>query len=133
MAYTMEDLLSVLHPHCPVKVDALYKNRRRVEHGLTTVGLKIHCLGDNRELLNLIEALGGRSEVIAYRVYAHARASVTVILPPVGSAQRFGQSDKYVEYIQGADFARLWERQPCRADSSVFQHAGFVRCDVVCR
>ena len=87
MAYTVEDLLSVLHPHCPVKVDALCKNRRRVEHGLTTVGLKIHCLGDNRELLNLIEALGGRFEVIANRFYAHARASVTVILPPVGSAR----------------------------------------------
>jgi hypothetical protein len=87
VAYTVEDLLSVLHPHCPIKVDALCKNRRRVEHGLTTVGLKIHCLGDNRELLNLIEALGGRSEVIANRFYAHARASVTVILPPVGSAR----------------------------------------------
>jgi len=86
VAYTMEDLLSVLHPHCPVKVDALCKNRRRVEHGLTTVGLKIHCLGDKRELLNLIEALGGQLEVIANRFYAHARASVTVILPPVGSA-----------------------------------------------
>ena len=23
MAYTVEDLLSVLHPHCPVKVDAV--------------------------------------------------------------------------------------------------------------
>ena len=58
MAYTMEHLLSVLHPHCPIKVDALRKNCRRVEHGLTTVGLKIHCLGDNRELLNLIKAIG---------------------------------------------------------------------------
>ena len=86
VAYTMEKLLSVLHPCCPAKADALCKTRRRVEHGLTTVGLKIHCLGDNRELLNLIEDLGGRSEVIANRFYAHARASVTVILPPVGSA-----------------------------------------------
>ena len=59
MAYTVEDLLSVLHPYYPIKVDALRKNRRRVEHGLTTVGLKIHCLGDNRELLNLIKVLGG--------------------------------------------------------------------------
>src|SRR5260370_42192494 len=84
VAYTVEDLLSVLHPHCPVKIDALWTNRRRVEHGLTTVGLKIHCLGDNRELLNLIEALCGRSEVIANRFYAHARASVTLILPAVG-------------------------------------------------
>ena len=56
MAYTMEDLLSVLHPHGPVKVDALSKNRRRVEHGLTTLGLKIHCLGDSRHLLHLIDA-----------------------------------------------------------------------------
>ena len=86
MAYTMEKLLSVLHPCCPAKADALCKTCRRVEHGLTTVGLKIHCLGDNRELLNFIEDLGGQSEVIANRFYAHARASVTVILPPVGSA-----------------------------------------------
>jgi hypothetical protein len=83
----MGNLLSVLHPHCPVKVDALRNKRRRVEHGLTTVGLKVHCLGDNRPLLTLIEALGGRSEVIANRVYAHARASITVVLPPVGSAR----------------------------------------------
>src|SRR5215475_795063 len=83
----MENLLTVLHPHCPVKVDALRENRRRVEHGLTTVGLKIHCLGDNRELLNLIKVLGGRSEVIGSRIYAHAGASVTVILPPVGSVR----------------------------------------------
>ena len=61
MAYTMENLLSVLHPHCPVKVDALRNKRRRVEHGFTTVGLKVHCLGDNRPLLTLVEALGGRS------------------------------------------------------------------------
>jgi hypothetical protein len=72
----MEHLLSVLHSSCPAKADALCKTRRRVEHGLTTVGLKIHSLGENWELLNLINALGGRSEVIGSRVYAHARASV---------------------------------------------------------
>jgi hypothetical protein len=83
----MENLLSVLHPCCPAEADVLCKTRRRVEHGLTTVGLKIHCLGDDWELLNLIKALGGRSEVIGTRVYAHARASVTVILPPVGNAR----------------------------------------------
>jgi hypothetical protein len=87
VAYTLENLLAVLRPHCPDKVDALYKDRRRIEHGLTTVGLKIHCLGDKRELSNLIEALGGPSEVIENRFYALARASVTVILPPVGSAR----------------------------------------------
>jgi hypothetical protein len=87
VAYTVENLLSVLRPHCPAKVDALCKDRRHVEHGLTTVGLKIHCLGDNRELLRLVDALGGQFEVIANRHYAHARASATVVLPPVGSAR----------------------------------------------
>ena len=56
----------MLHPHCPVKVDALCKNRRR---------------------LISFRLLGGRSRVIG-GFYAHARASVTVILPPVGSALR---------------------------------------------
>ena len=64
MAYTMENLLSLLHPCCPAEADALCKTRRRVERGLTTVELKIHCLGGNWQLLNLIKALGGRSEVI---------------------------------------------------------------------
>ncbi len=86
MAY-MENLLTVLRPHCPAKVDALCKDRRRVEHGLTTVGLKIHCLGDNGELLRLIDALGARFAANANRHYAHARASVTVVLPPAGSAR----------------------------------------------
>ncbi len=87
MSCTVENLLSVLRPHCPAKVDALCKDLRSVEHGLTTVGLKIHCFGDNRELLRLIDAFGGRFEVIGNRYYAHARASVTVVLPPLGSAR----------------------------------------------
>jgi hypothetical protein len=87
VAYTMENLLSVLHPSCPAEADALCKTRRRVEHGLTTVGLKIHCFDDKWELLNLIKALGVWCEVIGSRIYAHARASVTVILPTVGNAR----------------------------------------------
>ncbi len=123
MAYTMEHLLTVLHPHCPIKIDALRKNRRRVEHGLTTVGLKIHCLGDNRELLNLIGALGGRSEVIGSRVYAHARASVTVILPPVGSARSAVMLLECIEKYFGHPVFHNPRYQiqvcsPCRLDGS---------------
>ena len=55
MAYTMEHLLSVLHPSCPAKADALCKKVRRIEHGLTTVGLKIHCLGGNWELFKSLK------------------------------------------------------------------------------
>ena len=121
MAYTMEHLLSVLHPYCPIKVDGLRKNRRRVEHGLTTVGLKIHCLGDDRELLNLIKELGGRSEVIGSRVYAHARASVTVILPPVGSARSAVMLleciEKYFEHpVFNNPRYQIQVCSPCRLD-----------------
>ena len=68
MAYTMEDLLHVLHPYCSVKVEwKLDPNRVPVEHGLTTVGLKIHCLGDGQEILgpqSRLWAAGLRSSVI---------------------------------------------------------------------
>lgn len=101
MAYTMEDLLHVLHPYCPVKVDALDSNRVPVEHGLTTVGLKIHCLGDGQEILGLIEALGGRAEVIGNRFYSHAEASVTVVLPPLGNARSAIQLLECIESYSG--------------------------------
>jgi hypothetical protein len=39
VAYTMEGLLSVLRPHCPVKVDALV-NAGAIMHRLA--GAKIH-------------------------------------------------------------------------------------------
>ncbi len=123
MAYTMENLLSVLHPCCPAEADALCKTRRRVEHGLTTVGLKIHCLGDNWELLNLIKDLGGRSEVIGSRVYAHARASVTVILPPVGNARSaillLECLERYFEHpIFHNPSYQIQVCSPCRLDGS---------------
>ena len=54
MAYTVEDLLSVLHPHCPIKVDALCKNRRRVEHAAPLLF----------ELLPNRRALHGRDAVL---------------------------------------------------------------------
>ena len=49
MAYSVEGLLSVLHPHCPVKVDALCKNCRR-RHGLTTWGSRSTVLATTGNL-----------------------------------------------------------------------------------
>jgi hypothetical protein len=40
----LEDLLAILHDRAPAKADAVVLQRRRVEHGLLSVGLKIHCL-----------------------------------------------------------------------------------------
>jgi hypothetical protein len=121
MAYTMDDLLSVLQRRCPIKVNALCKNRRRVENGLTTVGLKIHCLGDKRELSKLIEELGGPLAVIDNRFYAHALASVTVILPPVGSARSaimlLGCIEKYFGHpIFHNPRYQIQVCSPCRLD-----------------
>jgi hypothetical protein len=141
VAYTVENLLSVLHPHCPAKVDALCKDRRRVEHGLATVGLKIHCLGDNRELLRLIDALGGRFEVIASRRYAHARASVTVVLPPVGSARLAVWLLECIEMYLGHSIFhnRRYQIQvcsPCRLDgrrAAILAIAFYLGSDVLRR
>ena len=36
----LEDLLAILHDRAPAKADALALQRRRVEHGLLSVGLK---------------------------------------------------------------------------------------------
>ena len=43
----LEDLLAILHDRTPAKADALALQRRRVEHGLLSVGLKIHYLADS--------------------------------------------------------------------------------------
>ena len=39
---TLEDLLAIVHDHSPAETDAIALQRRRVEHGLLSVGLKIH-------------------------------------------------------------------------------------------
>ena len=61
MAYaaSIERLLETLHVRAPAKVDALALEKRRVPHGLLTVGLKLHCLGDEHLFNPLIDALGG--------------------------------------------------------------------------
>jgi hypothetical protein len=141
VAYTVENLLGVLRPHCPAKVDALCKDRRRVEHGLTTVGLKIHSLGDNQELLRLIDALGGWFEVIASRRYAHARASLTVVLPPVGSARLAIWLLECIEMYLGHSIFHIPRYQiqvcsPCRLDgrrAAILAIAFYLGSDVLRR
>jgi len=85
--YSLEDLLALLHSRAPTKVDAVALHRRCVEHGLLSVGLKIHCLGDGSQFSTLVEALGGRSKVLDINYYKDSRASLCLVLPPVGSAR----------------------------------------------
>src|SRR5260221_11445281 len=85
--YSFEDLLALLHGHAPAKVDAVALHRRQVEHGLLSVGLKIHCLGDGSRFSTLVEGLGGSQRILEVNYYKDSRASLCLVLPPVGSAR----------------------------------------------
>ncbi len=83
----LEDLLAVLHDRAPAKTDVVALQRRRVEHGLLSVGLKIHHFGKGRQFLPLVERLGGASNVLETNMYKHSQASLCLVLPPVGNAR----------------------------------------------
>ena len=85
--YSLEDLLVLMHGHAPAKVDAVSLHRRRVEHGRLSVGLKIHCLGDGSQFSTLVEGLGGAQKILDINYYKHSRASLCLVLPPVGNAR----------------------------------------------
>ena len=61
MAYaaSIEHLLDTLRTCARDKVDALASQKRRVTHGLLSVGLKVHCLRETERFGTLIAALGG--------------------------------------------------------------------------
>jgi hypothetical protein len=83
----LEDLLAVLHDSAPEEAEAVVLRRRRVDHGLLSIGLKIHCLGEGRQFLALVERLGGASKVLDMNMYRHAQASLCLVLPPVSNAR----------------------------------------------
>lgn len=84
--YSLDDLLVVLHKRAPAETNAVALHRRRVEHGLLSVGLKLHCLDDGGQFSSLVEGLGG-PYVVDINAYRNARASLCLVLPPVGSAR----------------------------------------------
>jgi hypothetical protein len=83
----LEDLLAILDDRAPAKADAVALQCRRVEHGLLSVGLKIHCLRNGRQFFPLVERLGGASKVLEINMYKHSQASLCLVLPPVGNAR----------------------------------------------
>ena len=88
MAYaaSIERLLETLHARAPEKVDALALEKRRVSHGLLSVGVKLHYLGGEDFSNPLIDALGGERRVLDRNVYKSSQAKFCLVLPPVGSA-----------------------------------------------
>jgi hypothetical protein len=85
--YSFENLLALLHDHAPAKVDAVARHHRRVDHGHLSVGLKIHCLGDGSQFSALVTGLGGSEKILDINRYKQFRASLCLVLPPVGSAR----------------------------------------------
>jgi len=85
-AYRSQDLFSLLQTKAPVAGATLAANFRRNEYGLLSVGLKIHCLDNGEKFKELIEGLGGASRILEVNYFKDARASLCLVLPPVGSA-----------------------------------------------
>jgi hypothetical protein len=83
----LENLLTILHDRAPAKADAVALQRRRVEDGLLSVGLKIHSLSSGDQFSSLVERLGGARKVLEINMYKHSQASLCLVLPPVGNAR----------------------------------------------
>jgi hypothetical protein len=100
----LEDLLAILHDRAPAKADAVALDRRRVEHGLLSVGLKIHYLGYGSQFFSLVERLGGASKVLEINMYKHSQASLCLVLPPVGNAHAAILLLECIEHFTGYPF-----------------------------
>lgn len=89
-SYTPENLLAALEQRCPpVHAGPLRAGWRRVEHGLLSVGLKLHLVQDHPRLLSFFEELGGTHYVgIDHgHGYRHENAKVCIVLPAIGNAR----------------------------------------------
>ena len=85
--YCLEELLAWLHQHAPAKADAIALSKRQVEHGLLSVGLKIHCLDNGKQFNALVKALGGARNILEINYYKRSDAFLCLVLPPVGNAR----------------------------------------------
>jgi hypothetical protein len=93
--YRLQDLLALLQTKAPAVAEGVTANHRRVDQGLLSVGLKIHCLDNGQQFDELIEGLGGASKILEINYYKDVRASLCLVLPPVGRAvQRSNLEDE---------------------------------------
>jgi hypothetical protein len=115
-AYRLHDLLTLLGTRTPEKATELAASVRRVEHGLLSVGLKIHCLDDGAKFNNLIEGLGGSPRILEVNHFKDARASFCLVLPPVGSAAAAIHLIECIEQLRWVTHFR----QPRHSTSALF-------------
>jgi hypothetical protein len=99
--YRLEDLFALLQSK-EAATDDFSASHRLVDHGLLSVGLKIHCLDDGREFDKLVEGLGGPYNVLEANLYKDQRASLCLVLPPVGSATSAIRLVERIEQFTGS-------------------------------
>jgi hypothetical protein len=98
----LDDLLAILHDRAPAKTDTVALQRLRVEHGLLSVGIKLHALGDGSQFFSLVERLGGALRVLEINMYKHSQASLCLVLPPVGNARAAILLLECIEHFMGS-------------------------------
>ena len=86
-AASIEHLLGTLRACALEKVEVLASHKRRVRHGLLSVGLKVHYLRETERFVGLIAALGGDWKAVERNIYRRSDARFCIVLPPVGSSQ----------------------------------------------
>jgi|SRR3989344_1319450 len=83
---SIEELLACMREKCPDECEELLVEKNHVEHGLLSVGLKLHLLNVSPAFWQLIGALGG-SKTFSGNMYRKSAASVCLVFPPVGNAR----------------------------------------------
>lgn len=85
-AFTFERLLDILAPDSPEQVQVLRDTHRKVEHGLLSVGIKLHILEMMEGMEWLVRELDSEHYAGNVRPYRHADGVRCLVLPPIGSA-----------------------------------------------
>ena len=84
---TTHKLFDVLEAATPAEVAALRRDYRRVQHGLLSVGLKIHVRTLNQGFMRFLVALGKRDGSVPANLYKQEAAQFCIVLPPMGSTE----------------------------------------------
>ncbi|MFZ2555881.1 MAG: hypothetical protein WAX57_03495 [Minisyncoccia bacterium] len=82
----MDLLLECLRMKSLNECALLSKEKRRVENGLLSVGIKLHVIRNPERFFDLIWELGGVEHALEKNVYKKDDAEFCIVLPPLGSA-----------------------------------------------
>ncbi len=127
IGYTTEALHALLHKRVPALANDLARRHRHVDHGLATVGTKLHILGSGSQFTALIDGLNDGTEINDWGVlernhYRLEGSFVCLVLPAVGSAETAIKMLQAIEQfcrakIFGSPYVQIQVCSPGRFDS----------------